>query len=820
MKTQSPNDSVALFRLKTVMFTSLLHDLRYALRTMARNPGFTAVSILALALGIGANSAVFTVVNSVLLEPLRFRDPDQLIVVRERNLKAGFPQFSLSPGNYLDYRDHNHTFSGMAAFGGTGLNMSGGSQPERLRGARVTNNFFSVLGRAPFLGRTFTGQEAQPGSNHVVILSYGLWQRRFGGRDVLGQTLKLNDELYTVIGVMSADFQFPARVEIWTPLAMNLQNWQQRGGHYLGGIGRLKAGSSIAAAQADLNTIAARAEKQFPQSNSGWDTTLQSLQEAVVGRIRPAMLTLTAAVGFVLLIACVNLANLLLSRSATRRREIGIRSSMGAGRGRLIRQFLTESVLLAAIGAAAGLALAWAGTRLLVNLSPNILPRATEIALNGRALAFTAGIAVLTGILFGLAPAIHMAKTDLMAALREGSRGNAIGFRRNRLRSVLVMGEVALALVLLSGAGLLMRSFYRLQSIEPGFDPHGMLTFRTNLPAAKYKGDEPQAAFYRRALERIRALPGVEAAGAAQIFPLAGDDYILSFEQIGKPPVPVGNEPSAAYYSATPGYFASLRIPIKAGRDFSEHDDAAAPFVAIISESMARQFYAGENPLGQRIQMGNGSKPAEIVGIVGDVRDQQLDSMGRPAVYEPAAQVPFGAMYFGVRTAVDPASLISGVRAVIRGLDPELPLDAVGTVDALVSSSLSQRRFAMLLMAIFAGLALVLAMVGIYGVISYSVTQATQEIGIRMALGARSGDVLRIVFGYAGVLMAAGLALGIVAALATGRLLASQLFEVKPTDPMTYAAVASALLATGMLACTIPALRAMRVDPLVALRNE
>jgi putative ABC transport system permease protein len=802
------------------MLTSLSRDLRYALRTMARNRGFTAVSVLALALGIGANTAVFTVVNSVLLEPLRFRNPDQLIVVQERNLKAGFPQFSLSPGNYLDYRDHNHTFSGIAAFGGTGLNLSGGSQPERLRGVRVTNDFFSVLGRTPFLGRTFTPQEAELGSNHVVILSYGLWQRRFGGRDVLGQTLKLNDELYTVVGVMPSDFQFPARVEIWTPLAMDLQNWQQRGGHYLGGIGRLKAGASLAAAQADLNTIAARAERQFPRSNSGWDTTLQNLQEAVVGRIRPAVLTLTAAVGFVLLIACVNLANLLLSRSAARRREIGIRSSMGAGRGRLIRQFLTESVLLSAIGAAAGLALAWAGTRLLVDLSPTILPRAREIAMNGRALAFTAGIAVLTGILFGLAPAIHMAKSDLMAALREGSRGNAIGFRRNRLRSLLVMGEVALALVLLSGAGLLMRSFYRLQSVEPGFDPHGMLTFRTNLPAAKYKGDEPQAAFYRRALERIRALPGVEAAGAAQIFPLAGDDYILAFEQIGKPPVPVGNEPSAAYYSATPGYFASLRIPIKAGRDFSEHDDAAAPPVAIISESMARQFYAGENPLGQRIQMSNGSKPAEIVGVVGDVRDQQLDTKGLPAVYEAAAQAPFGAMYFGVRTEGDPAALISGVRAVIRDLDPELPLDAVGTVEALVSSSLSQRRFAMLLMAIFAGLALVLAMVGIYGVISYSVTQATQEIGIRMALGARRGDVLRIVFGYAGVLMAAGLALGVAAALAAGRLLASQLFEVKPTDPSTYAAVAFVLLATGLLACTIPALRAMHVDPLVALRNE
>ena len=372
---------------------------------------------------------------------------------------------------------------------------------------------------------------------------------------------------------------------------MNLPNWQQRGGHYLSGIGRLKAGTSLAAAQADLNAIAARAEQQFPDSNSGWDTTLSGLQEAAVGRIRPALLTLTAAVGFVLLIACVNLANLLLSRSAARRREMGIRSSLGAGRGRLIRQLLTESVLLAALGAAVGLALAWAGTRLLVNLSPNILPRATEIALDARALGFTAAIAVLTGLLFGLAPALHMAKTDLMAALREGGRGNAIGFRRNRLRSVLVVGEVALALVLLSGAGLLMRSFYHLQSMDPGFDPHGMLTFRTNLPGAKYKTDEAQAAFYTRALERIRALPGVSAAGAAQIFPLAGDDYILSFVQIGKPPVPAGNQPSAAYYAATPGYFAALRIPLKRGRDFTEHDDAAAPPVAIISETMARQFY-------------------------------------------------------------------------------------------------------------------------------------------------------------------------------------------------------------------------------------
>ena len=803
------------------MLTSILWDLRYSCRALLRNPGFAAVSVLALALGIGANTAIFTVVNSVLLQPLPFYRAGQLVRLRERNLKAGFPQFSLSPGNYLDFRDHNHTFSGITAFTGGGMNLTGGGEPERLRGTRVTGDFFEILGRKTLHGREFTAEEMQFGAPHAVILSYGFWQGCFAGNtNALGQTLKMNDEPYTVVGVMPADFDFPGRTDIWTPLTMNLQNWQQRGGHFMGGIGRLKPDSSLAAAQSDLNTIAARAEKQFPASNSGWDTTLKSLQESVVGEIRPAMLTLTAAVGFVLLMACVNLANLLLSRSSARRQEIGIRSSLGAGRGRLMRQLLTESLLLAALGAVLGLALAWGGTRLLVNLSPDILPRAKEIALDARVLGFTAAIALLTGILFGLAPAIHMAKTDLMSALREGSRGNALGFRRNRLRSILVMGEVALALVLLSGAGLLMRSFYRLQSMDPGFDPHGMLTFRTNLPGARYKSDEQKATFYRRALERIRALPGVAAAGAAQIFPLAGDDYILSFAQIGKPPVPAGNQHSAAYYAATPGYFAALRIPIKSGRDFNAHDDAAAPPVAIISESMARQFYANENPLGQRIQMGNGTNPAEIVGVVGDVRDQELESKGRPAVYEPAAQVPFGAMYFGLRSEGDPAAQISGVRAAIRELDSELPIDAIGTVDSLVANSLSQRRFSMLLMAIFAGLALVLAMVGIYGVISYSVAQATREIGIRVALGARRADVLRMVFGYAGILVSVGLAAGIAGAMGAGRLLASQLFEVRPADPATYVAVAFVLLATGLIACAVPAVRAMRVDPLVALRDE
>ncbi|HEY1493189.1 MAG TPA: ABC transporter permease [Candidatus Solibacter sp.] len=804
------------------MLSSFMRDLRYALRTLARNPGFACVSILALALGVGANSAIFTVVQSVLLRPLPFRRSDELVVVRERNLKAGFPQFSLSPGNYVDYRDHNHTLSGFAAISRLGVNLSGGAEPERLRGARVTNEFFNVLGVQPVVGRAFTVQEGQFGAPKVVILSDGLWQRRFGGaKDVLGRQLKMNEELYTVVGVMPPDFSFPARAEIWTPLALNAQNWQQRGGHYLSGVARLKPGTSLAAAEADLNSIAARADKAYPDSNSGWDTTSMGLQESMVGKIRPLVMTLMAAVGFVLLIACVNLANLLLSRSAARRREIGIRNALGAGRGRLIRQLLTESVLLSGLGAAFGLLLAWAGTRLLVNLNPNILPRAKEISLDASVVLFTIAIAGLTGILFGLAPAIHMAKTDLAAAFREGGRGNSIGFRRNALRSVLVVGEVALALVLLCGAGLLMRSFYHLQSMDPGFDPHDVLTFRTNLPGAKYKTDEQQEAFYTRALERIRALPGVTVAGAAQIFPLSGDDYILSFVQVGKPPVAVGNQPSAAFYAATPGYFGALRIPIKAGRDFTPRDNASAQPVAIISESMARQFYANENPLGQRLQIGGGSdKPAEIVGIAGDVRDTELESKGRAAMYRPAAQTPFGSMYFAVRTERDPAAAIAGVRAAIREMDAELPLDAVGTVDALVETSLSQRRFAMLLMGIFAGLALVLAMVGIYGVMAYSVTQATQEIGIRMALGAGRGDVVRMVLGYGALLMSAGIVAGVAASLGAGRLLASQLFEVKSYDPVTYALVGSVLIATALAACLIPAFRAMRVDPVIALRNE
>jgi putative ABC transport system permease protein len=798
------------------------HDLRYAFRTLARNPGFTFVSALALALGIGANSAIFTVVNSVLLEPLHFDKAHELVQVRERNLQLGFPTFSLSPGNYVSYRDENRSFSGISAGANDNMNYAGSEQPERLRAFRVTSNFFDVLHAQPMLGRAFTRQESELGSHPVVILSYGLWQRRFGGRrDALGQRMKLNSEMYDVVGVMPKEFNFPGKTDLWRPLAMNLENWQQRGGHYLGGIGRLKEGVTLQAAMTDLNRIAKRLQQEHPESNHGWDTTLIDLQEAAVGRIRPAMLTLLAAVGFVLLIACVNLANLLLSRSAARRKEIGIRGALGAGKGRLIRQLLTESLALSAMGTALGLVFAWAGAHALVSVDPGVLPRATEISLDMRAVAFTAAIGILTGVLFGLAPALQMARADLHSALREGGRGNSVGFQRNSLRSVLVTGEVALALVLLSAAGLLMRSFYRLQSVDPGFDSHNVLTFRTNLPNAKYPKDPQQVAFYDRALESIRAQPGVTSAGAASIFPLAGSDYILTFYQVGKPPKPQGQQDNAMYYSATPGYFETMRIPLKAGRYFSHADTANSPRVAIISEEMARKFYPNENPLGQHIVMANGdSKPSEIVGIVGDVRDEELDSKGRVAVYETESQATFDSMYFAVRAAGSPEALISGVRSAIRNLDSELPLDAVGTVDTLVETSLSQRRFAMLLMAIFASMAMALAMIGIYGVLSYSVTQATQEIGIRLALGAQPGDVLRLVLGYGGLLIGIGVAVGVAAAMLAGRLLATQLFEVRATDPATYAAVATALAITGFMACLVPAWRAMRVDPIIALRNE
>ncbi len=657
------------------------------------------------------------------------------------------------------------------------------------------------------------------GSDHVAILSYGFWSSHFGARSsVLGERIRLNGEMYTVVGVMPRGFDYPSRNDLWRPLTMKADQWAQRGGHYLAGIGRLKPGVSVETAAADLNRIAAHLQQAYPGSNRGWDALLIPLRERVVGKVRPMMLTLLGAVAFVLLIACVNLANLLLSRAAARRKEIGIRGALGASKARLIRQLLTESLVLSAFGTAVGLALAWSGTRLLTHVNAAILPRAAEISLDVRALLVTVAIGVSTGILFGLVPALQMARADLHGSLREGGRGNSMGFRRNWTRSALVTAEVALALVLLSGAALLMRSFYRLESVDTGFDARGLLTFRITLPPARYPKDEQQAAFFQRMLESLRAMPGVASAGGASIFPLSGDNTFGAFTQVGKPPKPPGQSDAAMFYSITPGYFETMRIPLLAGRYFNAADVAGGHDVAIVNRAMVKQFYANENPLGQRIDFGGG--PSEIVGVTGDVRDQELEVKERPAIYEPETQAVNSGLYFVLRTTGDPESLIAGARAAVRALDSELPVYAMGTAESVIESTLSQRRFTLLLMAIFAGLALALAMIGIYGVLAYSVSQATQEIGIRVALGAKRGDVLRLVCAYGAGLVGLGVALGIACSLAAGRLLESQLFEVRATDAATYLGVAAALGTAAGAACVIPALRALRVDPIVALRAE
>lgn len=802
------------------MFGSLASDLRYAFRTLGRNPGFASVSILALALGIGANSAIFTVVNSVLLDPMRLYRSDRLVVVRERNLPLGFPEFSLSPGNYRSFRDEAHSFSGIAVAANGDSNLSRpGAEAVRVHGNSVTNNFFQVLGEQPVLGRTFTPEESELGKEHEVILSYALWQGKFAGsRGVLGTSVNLSGVSYQVVGVMPPDFNFPGHADFWRPLAMKEADWRQRGGHYLFGIGRLRDGATLAAAQTELNQISHRLQQEFPASNAGWDTRLFDLRERTVGKIRPAMLTLLAAVGFVLLIACVNLANLLLSRASARRREIGIRGALGAGKGRLVGQLLTESLVLAGIGTSVGLLLAKLATRLMITIDPAVLPRANEISLDLRAVLVTAAIGVLTGILFGLAPALQMARADINSALRDGGRGNSVGFRRGNLRSLLVTGEVALAVLLLSGAVLMMRSFYRLQAVDPGFDATNVLTFRTFLPAATYAKDPQISGFYDRVLTKLRALPGVTSVGAASLFPLSSSDSWLEFNKVGKPPKPPGQETSAMYQGVTPGYFAAMKIPLKTGRLLRDSDAPPEPPVVVISEALAKKYFPGENPVGQRIDFG--LKPAEIVGIVGNVRHAVLDGDPPATIYVPQSQDASRGLYFAVRTASAPESLIPAVRAAVHELDAEVPLDGVGTVSNLVDTSLSQQRLTVLLLGIFAGLALVLAMIGIYGVLAYAVTQAAPEIGIRVALGASRTDVLRLVVSYGGILILTGVITGTAAALVVGRALSTQLYEVKATDPATYGLVGITLAVTGLVACLIPAWRAMRVDPLDSLRSN
>jgi putative ABC transport system permease protein len=809
---------------------TLWQDLRYGLRTLARKPGFTIVAIIALALGIGANTAIFSVINSVLLSPLAYHDPAALVVINHDypkiNLKA-----SVSAIGYTHYRDNVKSFESVAAVTGGGFNLTGGGDPEQVNGSMVTHNFFSALGVRSLLGRVFLAEEDQPGKNKVVALSHAFWQRRFGGDPgIVNKTITINDESYTVVGVMPPSFQFGRElgrvVDLWTPIAFTREqlDYNRLTNENLFVIARLKPGVKIGQAQAELDAIAANLRQQYMPGadRSNWGLTTQSFNELVVGDIRQALWILMGIVGLVLLIACANVANLLLARAADRQKEMAIRTALGAGRRRVIRQLLTESAMLAVIGGALGLALAWFGIGALVKVNQVQIPRVNEIGVDWRALAFTLGVSLLTGVVFGLVPALQASKADLHETLKEGGR-TGTGGSRAWIRNTLVVLEMALALVVLISAGLLIRSFLRLQQVNPGFAPQNTLAMSLALPATKYKEPAQRANFYKEALQGIRALPGVQSAGAVSNLPLSGDNSSGSFRIEGRE-VPQGQSlPHGDRWAASSDYFSTMKIPIIRGRFFDDRDTMESQPVAIIDEAMARKYWPDEDPLGKRIsfQSVNGNRIwRDIVGIVGHVRHRGLEGESRVQYYVPHSQTQNAFMSLVVRANVDPTSLTGAVRGAISGLDKDMPVFRVKTMDQFVSDSMAQRRFAMTLVGIFAGVAMALACVGLYGVLSYSITQRLHEIGIRMALGARAADVLWLVVGQGMLLALAGVALGGVAAFLLTRLMANLLFGVTASDPLTFATIALLLTLVALTACLAPALRATKVDPIEALRYE
>jgi putative ABC transport system permease protein len=804
------------------LFADLRRDLRYALRMLRMNPGFTAVAVIALALGIGANTAIFSVVDSVLLRPLPFNNPDRLMVIREMKLPQ-FPEFSVSPGNFLEWQKQNTVFDRMIALRGSAFNLMEGGEPERLRGTSVTDGFFSMLGVQPQIGRDFLREEDQPDHNHVVILSYGFWQRRYGGDPgVLNRSINLDGESYNVIGVMPSSFSFGGDLtEFWTPMGFTADQAEQRGGHFLRAIGQLKPGATVQQARAELSTIAARLGQQYPDSNAGWDTNVTPLLESTVRSLKPALLVLLGAVGFILLIACANVANLLLSRAAARQKEIGIRAALGASRWRIVRQMLTESLLLSLFGGAAGVVIAIWGMHGLLSLAPKDLPRITEVSIDSRVLVFTFAITLLTGLGFGLVPALQASKVNLNETLKDAGRGSTEGGRRQIIRSSLVVLEIALALLLLVGAGLMVKSFVRLQNVDPGFDPNNALTLKISLPRTKYPEPDQRSAFYQELIEKVSVLPGVEAVGASVVVPLSGDDYVLGFSIKGRPPYPAGTDPSTNYYSVNADYFKAMGIRLLKGRLFTAHDTKDAPHVAIINETMAKKYFPDEDPIGKFINVTNGDVTyREIVGIVKDVKHYGLDQEPKPQTYEPFLQKPAPNMTLVVRTGSNAPLLTSAIRNAVLSIDKTQPLSDVKTLDQYVAASIAQQRLSTLLLGIFAAVAMALSAVGIYGVMSYSITQRTHEIGIRRALGASRSNILKLVVGYGMLLTLIGVVIGLAGAFALTRLMTALLFGVSATDFTTFAVISASLVVVALVACLVPARRALKVDPMVALRYE
>jgi putative ABC transport system permease protein len=806
---------------------SLWQDLRYSVRMFVKNSGFTLVAVITLALGIGANTAIFSAVNGVLLKPLPYREPEQLVRLFESSQSQ--PRFPMARGNFQNYREQNATLAGLALYTRRDMELSQDEKPERLAALEVTAGFFDLLGVQPLLGREFRREDELPNNSSVVILSHALWQRRFNGDPgVIGKAVTLSGKPCTIVGVMPPGVQHVggdyrsmphgAVVDLWGPLAMPPQ--AERGAHFCNAIGRLKPGVSLDQATADLNLIAGRLAQQFPNTNNGWRIATQPLREEIAGRARTTLLALLGAVFFVLLIACVNVANLLLARATVREREIAVRSALGAGRGRIVRQLLTESLLLAMIGGAAGILLAQLAIDALRALGPEQLPRLQAVSIDGRILLFTLGVTLLTGVLFGLAPALQAGQVNLNELLKEGGRGG--GAQKRRLRDALVITEIALALALLAGAGLLIRSFLKLQQTAPGFDPERVLTASLSLPDARY-GDAPKvAAFHWRLLDRVSALPGVGSAGLTSDLPWTGYDENAGFIIEGKT-FPPNDRPEGRYHFVSSDYFRTIGVPLLAGRFFNDADQPESQPVVLINRAMAERYWSGESAVGKRFTFS--SQPKErnwftVVGVVGDVKDFPHSPAAKPAFYWATMQQTPRQITLAVRSGADPLSLIEAVRSEVRVLDKDLPLAEVKTLEAIAATSVAGRRFTLWLVGFFALTAMAMAAIGIYSVLSYLVAQRTHEIGLRMALGAQLGDVLKLVMRQGMALVLSGLAAGIIAAFALTRLIKGLLFEVSATDPLAFAMAAALLALVALLACYIPARRAAKVDPMVALRVE
>jgi putative ABC transport system permease protein len=800
---------------------TLIQDLRYGVRMLMKKPGFTLIAVITLALGIGANTALFSVVNAALLRPLPFHQAEQLVMVYTRTAGADARDPVAWP-ELLDWRTQSQSFAYLSAFTTQSVNLTGRTEPSRVVGGFVSADFFSMLGVEPALGRGFLANEDAAGAEKVGIVSYALWRDRFGADPaLLGQTLTLNNQLFTVVGVTPDGFRAPySDVDVWLPIQHYPNFSSERKSANFEVLGRMRTGVALRQAQAEMETIAARLATQYPETNKDRGVNLIGLQSLLVERLRPSLLALFGAAGFVLLIACANLANLQLSRAIGRSRELALRAALGAGRGRLVRQLLTESLLLSLMGGALGLLLGvWGMDALAASSAVNLTPL-VEVKLDRYVFGFTCGAALLTGVLFGLFPALRFSRPDLNEALKAGGRSASASLGRSRLRGSLVVAQVALALILLVGAGLMVRSFMNLAGVDPGFDGNNVLTLEYRVPRNKYPKPLQQWRFHEQAVAAVQALPGVESAAAVGAIPHGGNVGVTSFTLPDRAAPPAGQEPRAQSNRADTNYFRTMKIPLVQGRVFSPQDKADAPLVIVINQTMARNYWPNANPLGQQVHLPDFDMTASVIGVVGDVRHDSLDELAQPQVYLPYAQHPHIFASMVVRTTGDPQSFANAVRGAIWSVDKDQPVWKVRTLDSLLQRSLGYQRFLLQLLGAFAALALLLAAIGIYGVLAYAVSQQTREFGVRMALGAQASDIFRLILGQGMKLTLGGMGIGLLGAFWLTRLMKTLLFDVSVTDPLTFLLIVLLLMIVALFACWIPARRATKVDPMIALRCE